>query len=158
MFCKYDSKDHQIFVNVDKENLIKQTRHYYFFNEFSRRFYPKRLSAFRLYICCQYVRHLCQMRHKYILSFINSGKLSNITSLWVAKVCESLGLAVNLKECFRDVFNQWDDYQVLVCARFYLKKSFSFIIVEVYRETNKGDLVQGPQKNCCCCSLGWKRL
>ncbi len=31
------------------------------------------------------------------LSFIYSGKWSNITYLWVAKVCESLGLAVNLK-------------------------------------------------------------
>ncbi len=31
------------------------------------------------------------------LSFIYSGKLFNIEYLWVAKVCESLVLAVNLK-------------------------------------------------------------
>ncbi len=38
------------------------------------------------------------MRYKYfLLSFIYSGKSSNIAYRWVAKVCESLGLAVNLK-------------------------------------------------------------
>ncbi len=64
------------------------------------------------------------------LSFIYSGKLSNIAYLWVAKVCESLGLAVNLKvnlefREFRGVFSQCNDYHISVLDLFYSNRDLS---------------------------------
>ncbi len=82
------------------------------------------------------------------LSLICSGKLSNIAYLWVAKVSESLGLAVNLKvklEC-KGVFSQCNDYQMWPVL-------FKDLFVEVNHVTNKGDY-WGPRKKCWCYSSG----
>ncbi len=78
-----------------------------------------------------------QVRYKYFLSFIYSGKWSNIAYLWMAKVCESLGLAANLKvkwEC-RGVFSQCNDYLMPVHDLFYSKN----------RDLSKSDHVCGSE-------------
>ncbi len=65
-----------------------------------------------------------QMRQKYFLSFIYSGKWSNIAYpiLWVAKVCESLGFAVNLKVKLESIRAEvFSVYQMSVCDLFYSK-------------------------------------
>ncbi len=83
-------------------------------------------------------------------SFIYSGKWSNIAYLWVAKVCEPLGLAVNLKvklesivqRCFQSVKCQY-----VTC--FIKKKPGIYqsliMFVEVNHVMNKGDY-WGPRK------------
>lgn len=72
--------------------------------------------------------------------------------MWVAKVCEPLGLSVNLKVKLESgVFNQWDDNQVWVSVLFYLKNrdlsepDLHNTFVEVYHGINKGDFKE-PQK------------
>lgn len=65
----------------------------------------------------------------------------------VAKVCEHLGLAVNLKmDLESGVFNQWEDNQVLSDHSDLFKEQGSIkvwlsqhMLVDVYYGTNKGD-------------------
>ncbi len=92
------------------------------------------------------------------LSFIYSGKLSNIAYLWVANVCESLGLAVNFKgeirvHLCRGVFSQCNDYQIR--DLFYSKNRdlSKSMFVELNCVMNKGDY-WGPRKKSGCCSSG----
>ncbi len=79
------------------------------------------------------------MREKYFLSFIYWEKWSSVTYLSVAKVCESLGLAVNLKvkleSMCRGVFSQCNDYQMSVRDLFYWKN----------RDLSKTDHVCGSE-------------
>ncbi len=67
------------------------------FSIFLHKYDPKHNQIFAQILKVDKENPIKQMRQKYFLSFIYSGKWSNIAYLWVAKVCESLGLAVNLK-------------------------------------------------------------
>ncbi len=101
------------------------------------------------------------MRQKYFLChlFIQENDPILCICEW-PKVCESLGLAVNLKgeikvHLFRGVFSQCNDHQMLVRDLFYSKNGIYqslIMFVEVNHVMNKGDL----QKKSWCCSSGWK--
>ncbi len=96
------------------------------FSIFLHKYDPKHNQIFAQILKVDKENPIKQMRQKYFLSFIYSGKWSNIAYLWVAKVCESLGLAVNLKvkirvHLCRGVFSKCNDYQMSVCDLFYLK-------------------------------------
>ncbi len=81
------------------------------------------------------------------LSFIYSGKLSNITYLWVAKVCESLGLAVNLKVKLESMCAELLSVRAMTIKCQYVTSFIQrtgiyqslIMFVEVNHVTNKGD-------------------
>ncbi len=94
------------------------------------------------------------------LSFIYSGKWSNIAYLWVAKVCESFGLAVNLKvkleSICAEVFSVSAmtitcQYMTCFIQRTLIYQSL-IMFVEVNHVTNKGDYWGHREKSWCCSS------
>ncbi len=97
----------------------------------------------------------------YSLSFIYSGKLSNIAYLWVAKVCESLGLAVNLKVKLESICAEVFSVSAMTIKCQYVTCFIQrtgiyqslIMFVEVNHVMNKGDY-WGPRKKSWCCSSG----
>ncbi len=94
------------------------------------------------------------------LSLIYSGKLSNIAYLWVAKVCESLGLAVHLKvkleSICAEVFSVSAmtikcQYMTCFIQRTGIYQSL-IMFLEVNHVPEKGDY-RGPRKKSWCCTL-----
>ncbi len=104
------------------------------------------------------VRQKCFLCHLFI-----EKKWSIVAYLCIAEVCESLGLAGNLKvklrvHLFRGVFKQWDDYQVSLPALFNLKNrdlSKLIMFVEVNHGTTK-EISEDLRNSCCCYSSCWK--
>ncbi len=87
------------------------------------------------------------------MSFIYSGKWSNIAYLWVAKVCESLGLAVNLKVKLESICAEVFSVSAMTIKCQYVTCFIQrtgiyqslIMFVEVNHVTNKGDY-WGPWK------------
>ncbi len=83
------------------------------FSIFLHKYDPKHHQIFAQVLKVDKENPIKQMRQIFSLPFIYSGKWSNIAYLCIAKVCDSLGLAVNLKvilessvqRCFESV--QW---------------------------------------------------
>ncbi len=90
------------------------------------------------------------MRQKiFSLSFIYSGKWSNIAYLWVVKVCESLGLAVNLKVKLESICAEVFSVSAMTIKCQFIQRTGIYqsliMFVEVNHVTNKGDY-WGPRK------------
>ncbi len=122
---------------------------------FLHKYDPKHNQIFAQVLKVDKENPIKQMRQKYFLSFIYSGKWSNIAYLWVAKVCESLRLAVNLKVKLESICAEVFSVSAMTIKCQYVTCFIQrtgiyqslIMFVEVNHVTNKGDY-WGPRKEC----------